>query len=90
MHVASPLQRVSPVGHTHWPPWQVSPPVHARPHVPQLALSVDVLVQAASQKVCSAGHVQVPAWQVSPPLHAWPQVPQFALSVDSLVQMLPQ
>lgn len=77
-------QYVCPVGHTHWPPWQLEPPIHALAQPPQFALSVCVLTHTPLQNTSPAvAHVQEAFWQVAPPgpLHVVPQPPQFALSV---------
>ena len=68
----------------HVTPTQL-PPEHeaaqATPHLPQLALSVLVLVHAAPQTVWPEGQAHVPLEQVVPDLQALPQEPQFLESV---------
>jgi hypothetical protein len=71
----------------HVPPAQTVPVVHAFPHLPQLLLSVVVLVQAPLQNVCVPGHVQLLLVHDSPPPHTVPQVPQLLLSVAVLVHV---
>lgn len=64
---------------------QVCPPAQARPHIPQLLLSLAVFVQVAAmpvpQVVCPAAQAHMPITQVRPAPQAVPQAPQFAGSV---------
>jgi hypothetical protein len=72
-------------------PWQICADGHAWLQVPQLALSVIVLVQALPQSVGVAdGQLHVPLTQLWADGHAWEHVLQLALSVIVLVQALPQ
>lgn len=61
---------------------QVSPALHAWPHMPQLFMSVTVFEQAPEQHDCPAVHPglrpqrQLPPLQISPALHMRPHMPQ--------------
>jgi hypothetical protein len=76
-----------PAGHEHVPAWQVRPPVHALPHIPQLLLSVwtsrQVGVPPTSHSSRGATQVErhAPAMQAWPAGHALPHIPQLLLSV---------
>ncbi len=78
----------------HAPPLHVCPLVHTLPHVPQLALSVFVLVQMPAQSWLGGVHVtpplQTPAMHVWPPVQMLLQVPQLLLSVCRLTHVLLQ
>lgn len=65
-----PAAQLAAVEQRHEPATQVNPGGHARPHAPQLAASVDVLMQPAgvSQQVCAAA-------QAAPPLHVHSEPP---------------
>jgi len=72
---------------------QVVPPGHMRPHMPQLASSIVVSLQAPPQQPCPVGHAMpvaphphIPIVHVSPLAHAWPIIPQFAGSVCRFTQ----
>jgi hypothetical protein len=91
---------ICPIGHTDVPvhvavppmTWQVWPMAHARPHEPQLLLSVLRLTQAEPQSVWPVGHIiarQVPVWQVWPIVQTVPQPPQLLLSVLVLTHTPP-
>ena len=54
---------------------------HAVPQVPQLRLSVCVVLHTPLQSVWPLGHLQSPAWQVFPFEQTVPQLPQLLLSV---------
>jgi hypothetical protein len=67
--------------------------VHACPHTPQFALSVDSFTHEPLQSVVGKTHVDahVPApLQLVPMEHAWLHDPQFASSDASLTQTPPQ
>jgi hypothetical protein len=86
-HASPPGQAGQSVGQAQLPLWQVFPPVHMLPHVPQLLLSFSVPL----------GQTQLPLWQVWPWAQTVPQVPQLLLSPRvplaqthwPLVQMVP-
>jgi len=60
----SPLQSVRPAGHLQTPAWQVEPPLHTLPHVPQSRLFVCRLTQVPLQLVSVVSvHLQVPPVQ---------------------------
>jgi hypothetical protein len=63
-----PPQLCVPAGHAQVPLWQVMPPLHALPHAPQLALSVDSLTQVPPHIVLPAMHAHAPLLQ-APPAH---------------------
>jgi hypothetical protein len=52
------------------PPTQVSFAPHARPHIPQLLGSSEVLVQPPAHAARPPGQVQAPPTQLSPAPHA--------------------
>jgi hypothetical protein len=87
-----PLQLSVPFGHTHEPPVHSWPLPHVLPHVPQLAVSVIVLVHVEPHRFGFAefGHTHVPLWQLWTDGHAWAHDPQFWLSVLVFVHTLPQ
>jgi hypothetical protein len=80
--VQVPEQLISPLGHWHVPPWQVSPPVHVNPPAqpavlaPQYVSFVCGLMHMAAggvpQKASPVGQTHVPLWQLCPPLHVTP------------------
>jgi hypothetical protein len=55
---------ICPIGHRHVPDWQVAPPGHARPHIPQFIPSVIRLMQAAPHIVRPDPQRHMPDWQV--------------------------
>ncbi len=97
-----PLQLSVPLGQTHEPLTHCCPVPHVLPHVPQLLVSVCVLVHAEPHRFgVAVGQAQVPLWQLWAEGHAWPQVPQLLRSVVSasqaplqlvrpLLQLIPQ
>jgi hypothetical protein len=75
----------------HWPPLQTCPWPQTVPHLPQLVLSVCVLVQNAPASVVHVvswpqENAHVPPAQTCPVAHCLPQSPQLAGSVDVLMQ----
>ena len=78
MSTHAPPQSV-PLLHRQLPPEQYCPEGHARPQVPQFALSEFVSTHALPQSVPLL-HRQLPLEQYCPEGHARPQPPQFALS----------
>ena len=85
----TPLQTLSPVGHTHVPLRQVPPSGQAVPQAPQLLPSVSLLTQVLAHTVSPAGQTQVPLWQLPPAGHVVPQAPQLLSSVSSFAQTFP-
>ena len=77
------------LGQTQAPPVQLCTDGHAWVHVPQLAVSVCVLVQADPQKLGFAVDAQthVPDGHVWPPTQTLPQVPQLFGSVAGVVHV---
>ena len=77
----------------HVPPAQDSPAGHARPHIPQFALSRETSthVPIAPQRVSPAEHIgkHMPEKHVRSAVHALPQRPQFALSLRTSVHAGP-
>jgi hypothetical protein len=73
---------------------QVDGAVQARPHMPQLAVSLWVLTQVdiapVPQRVSPVGQAQAPIVQVCPLGHTVPQAPQLALSLAVSTQAMPQ
>jgi hypothetical protein len=98
----NPPHCTSPCAQTQVPTAQISPTPHAFPHLPQLALSVSVVVQKETpaslvQSVSpppASGPASTPPQLVEhmpfehtcPALHTVPQLPQFALSVIVVAQ----
>jgi hypothetical protein len=86
-----PPQSVSPGGQTQTPPWQILPPVHTLPQLPQLLVSLVWFVLVLAQTVGNCGgQTQTPPWQIRRPVHTLPQLPQFWSSVARLRQVPPQ
>jgi hypothetical protein len=75
-------QSIVPGGHdTTQPPAEHRVPVEqARPHAPQLRLSLRTFTQAPAQSDAPAGQRHTPLEHVCPPTHARPHAPQLALS----------
>jgi hypothetical protein len=78
----TPLQASWPAGQTHWPDVQLAPRAQARPHVPQLAVSLERSAQPLpGQFTRPALQVHTPVMQAAPAPQTLPQVPQLKLSV---------
>jgi hypothetical protein len=71
-----------PLGQSHFPSKQVSPPLQTLPQAPQLLLSQQVATHIPLQIVSPSaqqrplGHPQMPSKQVSPGGQTFPQAPQ--------------
>ena len=76
-------QSVVPGGHTvtHVPAEHRVPVAQARPHMPQLRLSLRTFTQAPEQSTVPDAHEHTPAAQACPPEQARPHPPQLALSL---------
>jgi hypothetical protein len=74
------------------PDWQVSPPLQARPQLPQLATSDWRFVQALPHEsgVAAFGHSQPPSAQICAAGHTLPHAPQLLLLLDRSKQDAPQ
>ncbi len=88
-----PPQSTCPEGHAQLalppaPVVQSSPPRHATPHAPQLALSVVRLLHAPAHTVWPPGHevAQLPATQICPAAQALPHAPQLSRSICVFAQ----
>lgn len=60
--------------------------VHARPHMPQFAVSLERVTQRAPQSSCPAGHLHAPATQVCSPMQTLSHAPQWLLLLASKTQ----
>lgn len=87
--VHTPPQRWPLLKHTHWPIWQVVPPLQTMPQAPQLALSVCSSTQAAPHCVCPVVQLEVhlPLAQSWPGPQAVLHAPQLFVSVCVFVQV---
>ena len=84
-----PEQRVSPLGHLQAPAWQVWPPEHLVPQVPQFPLSFWVSAQTAPHLVVPEGQEHLEALQASPPVQALLQAEQL-LALESSFTQIPK
>ncbi len=79
------MQSIVDAEHAQTPAAQTWPPVHTRPHAPQLVLSLMRFTQVPAQSVCPVGHTQTPIAHDCPPEHARPHVPHDVLVAVRLV-----
>ena len=76
----NPEQSIVGAVHTHSPATQTAPPLHARPHPPQLVLSVCVSTQLPAHAVVVAGQLAIhsDAPHTSPVAHIVMHAPQLS------------